>query len=841
MSRTSNFLSKFIKLIWFAFFAGLLLLAALFIMISKTQIPDTEELENPNYEYATVIYSEEIEEIGRYYEYNRDWVTYENLNPNLVNALIATEDERFLKHSGIDAKGTMRALIFMGKRGGASTITQQLAKLFFTQRSSSFIKRVWQKMKEWIIAIEFEKRYTKEEILAMYLNKFDFINGAHGVAAASQTYFGKKQKDLNIQESALIIGMLQNPSQYNPRRFPEQAAHRRNVVLYQMVKNGYLDKVDFEKFKEEEYDVSKFKRDVHFEGFAPYFRSTLTTYLKNLLEDDRYKKSDGSKYNIYRDGLKIYTTINLNMQEHAEDAMRKHMKVVQNRYFDLWDNRNPWTDTKTIEASTEIRGESLDKLVRESDRFRELRNKNLGPNIQAILKKWPKSRMWDGDIMRMLKAEGDPNYLSKLLREDIIRKDQKAVYSEILKSDLWTDFKKTWNSLNDKAKVAFNKKTSMTVFDYETGKEKTASMTPLDSIKYHRMHMQLGSVSIDPESGFVKTWVGGVGNKYFQYDHVTSNRQVGSTFKPFVYATAIFQQSFSPCQRVQDIQYTIPANDTNFGLLESWSPSNSRGTFAGNYVTLKEGLKKSLNSVSVWLMKQLGSTSAVKDLAENMGIKRSKIPDAPSICLGSADLNVLEMTSAYTTFANDGVHNKPIFVTKIEDKNGKIIYTALPEKRRALPSNYNYVMVNMLKYAASFIQPNLETEIGGKTGTTNDYVDGWFIGISPNLVTGTWVGGEDQWVRFESIEQGQGGVMARPFFVDFMKRVENDNELNWDKNAKFTIPTENTIEVDCSKYEQVIRDNQQTEDTLGGSEQATKVKVLNPKEDEFEEEFDEEF
>jgi len=816
-------------------------------MVSKTQMPNTDVLENPNYEYASIIYSQEFEELGRYYEYNRDWVTYENLNQHIVKALVATEDERFYRHSGIDVRGTMRAIIYMGGKGGASTITQQLAKLFFTDRSSSFVKRVWQKLKEWVIAIQFEKRYTKEEILAMYLNKFDFINGAYGIQAASQTYFGKKQDDLTIPEAATLVGMLKNPSAYNPKRFPEQATHRRNVVMYQMVKNSYLDKVDYDKLKKEEIDLSKFKRDVHYEGLAPYFRATLTTYLKNLLNVDRYKKSDGTKYNIYSDGLKIYTTINKKMQKHAEDAMTAHMKVVQNNYFGVWKDRNPWVEAET-DYQKKIRSESLDKLVRESDRFRNIRNKIVGPISQEILSAFPKARLWDGDILRMLNAEKDPNYLKKLLREDIIRKDQKTTYEEILKSDLWKTFKEKWNSVNGKAKSVFNKKQDMTIYDYTTGGEKETSMTPLDSIRYLRKHMQLGSVSIDPETGEVRTWVGGIGNKYFQYDHVTSNRQVGSTFKPFVYATAIFQQGISPCHRVQDIQYTIPANDPNFGLMKSWSPSNSRGTFTRKGVTLKEALKQSLNSVSVWLMKQLGSTAVVKDLAENMGIDRNKIPNGPSICLGSADLNVLEMTSAYTTFANDGIHNKPIFVTKIEDKNGKIIYTALPEKKRALPSNYNYVMVDMLRYAAGFIQPQLDSEIGGKTGTTNDFVDGWFIGISPNLVTGTWVGGEDPWIKFETIELGQGGRMARPFFVDFMKRVENDTELEWDKSASFLIPEENTIEVNCSLYEQIksgARNNGSSnsdQDTL--YEKATKVKVLNPTdefEEEFEEEFDEEF
>lgn len=831
MAKKSSFFSSVIKLLWLAFFAGILVIAAILVFISKTQIPDTAELENPDYDYASIIYSDEYEEVGRYYRVNREWVTFEDLNPHIVEALVATEDERFYKHSGIDLKGLTRAIVFLGGKGGASTITQQLAKQFFTKYSRNFPKRVLQKLKEWVIAVEFEKRYTKEEIIAMYMNKFEFINGAYGIEAAAKTYFNKKQEKLSIDEAAILVGMLKNPSRYNPNSAMERALNRRNVVMNQMVKNNYLSQSKYDELKKLPIDNSKFKRDVHYEGPAPYFRSTLTSHLKNLLDQDQYRKSDGTKYNIYRDGLKIYTTLNLKMQAHAEAAMVDHMKTIQNRYFDVWEGDNPWTYDAT-EYQKKIRSESLDKMVRESERFKKLRTKFLSEPTKNIVAAFPKARLRDIDIIRLLNIKKDKKEINKLQRNKIISKTQAKTYEDILASDLFTPLMNQWNKLNKEAKKVFNRKVEMEIFDYSDSGIKKVTKTPLDSIKYHAMQMQLGSVSMDPKTGHVKTWVGGIGNKFFQNDHVTSNRQVGSTFKPFIYTTAIFQQAISPCQKVQDIQYTIPARDKNFGLMESWSPSNSRGTFSKKETTLKEGLKQSLNSVSIWLMKQLGNTEVVKDFTSSLGIPNSKVPNAPSICLGSADLNVLEMTGAYCTFANDGVFNKPVFITKIEDSKGRNIYTAVPEKRRALPSGYNYVMVDMLKYAASAVHYQLDTEFGGKTGTTNDYVDGWFMGITPNLVTGTWVGGEFPWIRFKTIENGQGGRMARPYFLKYMEKIENDNSLNWDKNATFNVPENIGIEIDCSKYQNLSASSE-------SSDSMKMEKIIIP--DELEEEFEEEF
>ncbi len=799
MSGTRRFIKKLNRFVWISFVLGLIVVALLFFLISKTKMPDTYELENPSYEYASIIYSHDLRELGRYFKYNREAIGFETLNPNIVNALIATEDERYFKHNGIDLRSTARAVLYLGKKGGASTISQQLAKLFFTDRSSNFIKRVWQKLKEWVIAIEFERRYTKEEIIAMYLNKFDFIYNSYGVQAAASTYFGKDQANLSVAESALLVGMLKNPWAYNPKNFPANALNRRNVVLGQMVRNGYLGSEEFNRIKDEEIDMSKFNRSVHYKGPAPYFRATLTSHLKELLSQDKFLKPDGSKYNIYEDGLQIYTTIDLDMQRHAESAMTRHMSELQNRYFKRWDGQDPWT-YEADDRQKKIRNRSLERQITQSDRFQNIKNRALQEITKNILTDFPDARLWDADIDRMLKAQKDKKYLSKLYAEDFISKEQKNRYEKIMASTHWKELEQSWYDLRKKAEVVFSKPVKMKIFDHEKG-EKIVTMSPLDSVRYHRMHMQLGSVAMDPNTGYVKTWVGGIGNKYFQYDHVQSDRQVGSTFKPFVYATAISQQAMSPCQRVKDIQYTIPAKDPNFGLMETWAPENADGTFTGIEMTLKEALRKSRNSISLWLMKELGSTEVVRSLASDMGIKKSKVPNAPSICLGAADLNVMEMTAAYCSFANNGIYRKPIFITKIVDKNGRVVFNAVPEQRRVMQEEYNHVMVEMLKYATHTHNWRLESEFGGKTGTTNDYVDGWFMGISPELVVGTWVGGEDPWIRFKTLQDGQGGVMARPFYFDFMKRLEADPKIQIDVKKTFSRPAGDLIETDCSKYE----------------------------------------
>ncbi|MBK8701307.1 MAG: transglycosylase domain-containing protein [Saprospiraceae bacterium] len=795
-----NTIPRFVQFLWILVLVAMLFTGIVFFYIGTFLLPDTGELENPRYEIASQILASDGEELGKAFKLNREWLTYEQLNPKLVQALIATEDIRFYSHSGIDFRGTVRALFFLGKKGGASTITQQLAKQFFTQRSSSFLRRSWQKLKEWVIAVEFERRYTKEEILAMYLNKYDFLYGAIGVSTAAKTYFGKNQKDLSYDEAAILIGMLKNPYIYNPKINLDQGLQRRTVVLRQMEKKGYLSEEEYRKYASKKIDMSSFNREVYYTGIAPYFRAEVIQWAKNLLEDEEYRKPDGTKYNIFTDGLKIFTTIDYKMQQHAESAMREHMVSLQSKFFNVWRGKDPWT-ADADDAQKAARKNHLYEQFRQSQRFRDMRSRYMGEVSAKVMEEIPDARLNDIDIFRLFDADKDLTTLGKLMDRNVITRDQVRVYKRILSSELWPDLKSRWTRLRKEADAVFRKPVPMKVYDYTTGGEKLVTMSPMDSIKHHQMHMQIGAIGVDPKSGGVKVWVGGINHKYFQYDHVTSNRQVGSTFKPFIYGTAIIDQAISPCFKVQDVSYCIPANDPDFGLTSTWCPSNADGKFTGQYLTLKEGLKESKNSVSVFLMKQLGSVSAVRNFVGNLKIDKNKIPEAPSICLGTPELSAFDMASAYTAFANNGVQTTPIFVTHITDKDGRTIYSAIPEQKKAINPGYNYVIVDMLRYVASVIAPRFKSEIAGKTGTTNNYKDGWYVGFTPQLVVSTWVGGDSEWIRFTSLADGQGAVMARPFFEKLLTRIERDSGIDYDESARFMVPDELTVELDCSKYD----------------------------------------
>jgi penicillin-binding protein 1A len=794
-----NKIATYIKYIWSLLIAMLFLAACIFIYISKFEIPDTEELEQPDYEIATRILADDGTELGKAFKLNRVWLQYEEINPKIIDALVSTEDERYFSHSGIDARGTLRAVAFLGSKGGASTITQQLAKLFFTQRSSSFIPRVWQKLKEWVIAIEFEKQYTKEEILAMYLNKYDYLYGANGIAAAAKTYFGKDQSVLSVSESAVLVGLLKNPWIYNPKKFPENAHSRRSVVMKQMVRNNKLDKVTYEQLNGEPIDISGFKREENYSGIAPYFRAELVKEVKQILEQKKCSKSDGTKYDLFTDGLVINTTIDYDMQRHAEAAMIKHMADLQKRFFMRWKGDDPWK-YNADKNQRKNRQSTLLRQIRESDRFKSMRAKYIGPVSSDISSEFSNARLWDSDIFRLFAEDKKQGTLATLVRKKTIRKDQSVVYKKILASPHWTTLKKQWIALQKAKDIAFKKKVRMKIFAYNAKGEKTVEMTPLDSIKYHNMHMQLGSIGVDPKTGYVKTWVGGIGHKYFKFDHINSNRQVGSTFKPFIYGTAIIEQGTSPCQKVQDIQYSIAAGDKNFGIIKSWSPSNSNEKFSGEYMTLKDALKQSKNSISVYLMKEVGDTEPFRKFASELGIDKEKIPKFPSICLGTPELSVMDMAGAYTTFANDGVYTKPLYIKSIEDANGKLIYNETQKRHRAISSGYNYVMVDMLQYAAGSISHKFKSQVAGKTGTTNDFKDGWFMGITPDLVVATWVGGENEWIRFRDSRDGYGGKMARPFYTEFLTRLENDPKSNYDSSKKFVVPENQLVHLDCTTY-----------------------------------------
>lgn len=791
---------KPIQFLWILVLLGFLVVGITFFYIGNFLLPDTQELENPKYEIASQILSEDNKILGNAFTLNREWLSYHDINPKIVKALIATEDIRFYKHSGIDFRGTLRAFTFLGNRGGASTITQQLAKQFFTQRANSLSMRMWQKLKEWVIAVEFERRYTKEEIIAMYLNKYDFLYGAVGIGTAAKTYFGKDQKNLNYDEAAILIGMLQNPYYYNPKIHLDKGTYKRSIVLRQMVKSGDLTEDEFKKYSSKKIDMSSFEREVYYTGIAPYFRAEVIKYVKELLNDAEYRKPDGTKYNIFTDGLKIYTTIDYKIQQHAEAAMREHMMALQKKYFTIWKGKDPWTSATKPEQKT-LRKNNLQENIRMSQRFREMREKYIGSITTKIISEIPEATLSDNDIFRLFDADKDKAALKSMIKSEIINESKADQYRKILDSEYWPALKKQWSKLRKDADIVFAKPTQMKVYDYTTGNEKSVTMSPIDSIKHHQMHMQLGSLSVDPKTGYIKSWVGGINHKYFQYDHVRSNRQVGSTFKPFIYGTAIINQAMSPCFKVTDQQYCIQANDADFGLMSTWCPSNADGKFSGAGLTLKEALKESKNSVSVFLMKQLGSVEAVRNFVGDLRIDKNKIPLAPSICLGTPEMSAFDMASAYTAFANNGIQTTPFFITHIEDKDGKLIYSAVPDQKKAINPAYNYVIVDMLKYVASIIQPKFKSKVAGKTGTTNSYKDGWFVGFTPNLVVSTWVGGDVEWIRFTTLADGQGAVMARPFFEKLLARIEKDNTIEFDETVDFEKPKEMLVELDCSKYE----------------------------------------
>jgi penicillin-binding protein 1A len=737
------------KKFWKLFFYGLGVLILFFVLASLGffgSMPSFEDLENPESNLATEVISSDGVTIGKFYNENRTPIKYEDLPQHLVKALVATEDERFYEHSGIDARRTLGAALKLGSDGGASTLTQQLAKLLFHGEGSTFkVFRVIQKVKEWIIAVKLERQYTKNEIIAMYLNKADFVNTAVGIRSASKVYFGKEPRDLTIDEAAMFVGMLKNPSLYNPLRRLEKVRLRRNTVLGQMVRNGILDENTKNKLAAQPI-VLHFHPESHKEGTATYFREFLREYMKNWAKEN--KKSDGSDYDIYSDGLKIYTTIDSKIQEHAEEAVAAHMKNLQKEFFaQQKDNKNAPFLSITPEETKRI----MDKAMKSSERWR-------------VLKDLDKSE------------------------EEII--------------------------------ASFSVKAKMKIFSWNG--EIDTLMTPMDSIRYYKHFLQTGLMSMEPQTGHIKAWVGGIDYKYFQYDHVGQGaRQVGSTFKPFVYATAIEQLGMSPCDSIIDSPFTIPVGRHN--VTANWTPKNSDNKYRG-MVTLKKALANSINTVSAKLMDKVGP-EAVVALTKKLGVK-SEIPLQPSIALGAVEITVEDMVAAYSTFANQGVYIKPQFISRIEDKNGVIIYEPVPETHDVLNKDIAYAVIKLLEgvteegsgvrlrtqgggsgdnrwtgYPYSFTNP-----IAGKTGTSQNQSDGWFIGMVPNLVTGVWVGCEDRSARFKGITYGQGATAALPIWGYMMKKCYADKDLLISKD-KFERPDNLSIKVDCWAPRKVVVDS----------------------------------
>ena len=795
---------------------------AIIISVANSDLPSFEDLENPQYDLASVIYDTRDVPFGKYYIENREFIEFKDLSLNIYNALISVEDERYHAHAGIDLKALFRValksiLLRQESSGGGSTISQQLAKLLFKRESlsgKSSIQRAKAlasiKFKEWITAVKLERSYTKEEIIAMYLNKFEFINGAHGIHSASEIYFGKDQKDLDVQEAALLVGMLKNPARYNPVRFNERAQGRRNVVLDMMYRNDKLTRVVRDSLKSLPANMDAFKRSTQSEGIAPYFRAELTKWLRPLLLEPQNLKPDGTPYDIYRDGLRIFTTIDTRYQVLAEEAIWEHLSSLQKRYWRVWQYKDPFT----FEAEGDqekLRLSSVDRRIRDSEIYKEMYASAFSELEKYTQEKFQLT-LREPTVRRL---QNSIDYLNG------IEGEAQSKYRRLINDGLWKEISDSWTQFEEDVEEKFSEEIEAHLFSYDEDGVEIKLMTRRDSVIHLMRHMQAGLLSVHPKTGEILAWVGGPSHEYFKYDHVTMRRQVGSTIKPFVYATAIGVQGMSPCTEFEDIQYTIAPGDANFNVDAEWSPSNANGLFTQNKYNLYQGLLYSKNSITVRIVKDLGTVEPIRDLLHNAGINKFErindgrlvVPRVPSLCLGSVDLSLLEMTGAYTTFANNGVYTKPTFVKRIEDKNGKVIYQAGLEQKRAINELYNAVLVDMLRNnVGGGFGLGLKSQSGGKTGTTNDYADGWFMGITPGLVTGVWVGGDEKWVRFYTLDDGQGFVMARPIFQKYMKKVEEDEEIKFNTELKFiTSPPGFTALTDCSRYKNQDPDEERDE------------------------------
>ncbi|MFT5079245.1 penicillin-binding protein 1A [Patiriisocius sp. Uisw_047] len=752
-SKTTG-VGKHIRTFWMLFTTGIGVVFLVFLLASWGAfgaLPDETSLENPEKNLATEIVGSDGVVLGKFYKENRTPVDFEELPDHLVNALLATEDIRFYDHSGIDAKGLARAMAFLGTNGGASTVSQQLAKQLFTDggASQNKLERAMQKIKEMIIATRLERRYTKEEIITMYFNTYDFLNQAIGIESASNIYFDKPPRDLNTLESAMLVGMFKNSSLYNPLRNPEGVYNRRNVVLKQMYKYDYISEQVKDSLQATplEFDYTP---QGHDEGIATYFREYARAFMQDWIKDNL--KSDGSKYSIYSDGLKVYTTIDSKMQQYAENAMDQHMSKLQLE-FDAQNKKNktaPFRDVTEEEVDR-----IFDNSMRRSDRWREL--KKQGKNDKEII-------------------------------------------------------------------ASFDKKAKMKIFSW--GGDIDTTMTPRDSIRYYKSFLQASMMSMTPQTGEIKAWVGGIDYKHFKYDMVkTGKRQVGSTFKPFLYATAIDQMHMSPCDTVANVPFCIPAGAQ--GNTKDWCPKNASDDY-GDMLTLREALAKSINTISAKLMYRVGPKPVI-ELIRKMGVDTKNIVEVPSLALGTADLSLYEMVGAYSTFANEGVYIKPAVITRIEDKNGTVLYQNIPQVKDVISSETAYVTVSLMegvtktgsgnrlrskwrvtnpvyKSSVTGYPYEFKNPIAGKTGTTQNNSDGWFMGMVPNLVTGVWVGGEDRSVHFNRTAYGQGATMALPIWALYMQQCYADEKLGI-SDQEFAKPSNMSIVTDCDDYKQNSGEN----------------------------------
>lgn len=743
--KTPIWVSKTIKYLWIAFIAGFFGFILFIWMISINflglfgPLPDFKALENPDSEIASGLYSSDGVLLGTYYRENRSPVKYEDLSSNLVNALISTEDVRFEEHSGIDMIAMIRVFvksILLGQdAGGGSTLSQQTAKNLFKTRGDDSqgilssvpgLRMLIIKIKEWIVATQLEKSYTKNEILTLYLNTSEFGSNAYGIKTASETFFNKKPSDLAVQEAAVLVGLFKAPSYYSPVYNPDNSLRRRNTVLYQMMKNDHLTQAEFDSLASLpivlDYSVANQNK-----GLATYFREIVKSDLLQWTKENL--KSDGTAYDLYGDGLKIYTTVDSRMQRYAEESVDEHMRVLQKSFYKEMGNRDPWVD---------------------------------GDN-------------------RII-----PNFI-----EDAVRRTEAY---RLLKIRFGND--------TDSINLKLNEKKRMNVFSWELGEIDTL-MSTMDSLRYYKKFLQAGFMSMEPQTGKIKAWVGGLDHKYFKFDHVKrSKRQPGSTFKPFVYAAAI-ENGYSPCYSVidQPVEVYITGQP-------AWSPANADGKFTYEKMTIRKAMSRSVNSITAYMMKKL-SPKIIVETAKRLGIT-SDLEEVPSLALGVNDVSIFEMVGAFGTFVNKGEHTTPFYIDRIEDKNGNVIQQFTPKKRPAMSEEHAYLMTYMLRGGfeegggtSQGVPYSLRegNELGGKTGTTQNASDGWYMGISKDLVSGTWVGGDDRAIHFRSWIAGQGGRTARPIWVKFMEKVYADASLGYTKGPFPRPERPLSIEIDCDVYE----------------------------------------
>jgi len=740
---------KYVRVFWILVVGGPLSVIGILLLTWAGlfgPLPSTDEIANPKSYLATEIISADGEQLGTFYMENRVHADFDELPKHLVDALVATEDERYYGHAGIDFKSFGRAVLSMGASGGGSTITQQLAKqMFHGEGSENMSARVAQKLKEWVIALQLESRYSKEEIIAMYFNQFDFLYQGVGIHNAANVYFGKLPSELNIQESAMLVGMLKNPWAYNPAKQgqEEAALARRNTVLRQMVRNDFLSEKEADSLTALPIELN-FQSQGHDEGLAPYLREYVRNFMKDWIAT--HPKPDGSSYNLYTDGLKVYTTIDSRMQKMAEDAVEQHLTNLQGVFFD------------------------------------QIKDRRAGPFY------FP-----GGDSY----AEG-----------------QKIIARAMATTPRYKSYKNQgWSE--ERITEEFKKPIQMRVFSW--GGDIDTLMSPWDSIQYYKSIYQAGLLSVEPQTGFIKAWVGGIDFRHFKYDAIyQGRRQVGSTFKPFVYAAAIAEKKYSPCMQVPNLQTCIEAGQ--FGLMQSWCPQNSDNKYGG-MLSLKDAIAGSVNTVTTYLMKQIGPSPVIQ-MARSLGVT-SDIPESPSIALGTVDLSILELAGAYTAFGNQGLYTEPIVVLRIEDKNGVVLDEFTPESKEVFSPEVAYTMVNLLQgvtqsgtgvrlrhrgagygsYVTGYPY-GFENPIAGKTGTTQNNSDGWFIGMVPNLITAVWTGCQDRSAHFGTTTYGQGATTALPIWALYMKDVYRKPELGIRQNA-FDLPsTPLSIELDCAAYRQ---------------------------------------